>query len=217
MPSSRVEATLLVESQASGETTANTYFARLEHFQNARVIDRDLATPPGSPAEGDTYIVAASPTGAWAGKAGYLAAYFNGWIFCAPKGGFVCFVVDEKVPLMYSSVESLWFPLIDQWSATEHWTGKYRGSSKVYSKTFTFSAIAVGLTAQAHSISGLVLTEAITTQSALIAGPLSIVASGIASVLTFGFYFDATNIVLDYSGPESGSGYDIKVRVEYCR
>ncbi len=32
------------------------------------VKDRDLTTPPGSPASGDTYIPAATATGAWVGK-----------------------------------------------------------------------------------------------------------------------------------------------------
>src|SRR5258708_26399340 len=32
-----------------------------------------LATPPGSPSSGDTYVVAASPTGAWSGQANSIA------------------------------------------------------------------------------------------------------------------------------------------------
>lgn len=41
-----------------------------------------LNTPPGSPAQGDTYVLGASPTGAWAGRANCLAGYFGtGWVF----------------------------------------------------------------------------------------------------------------------------------------
>ena len=46
------------------------------------LISDDLNTPPVSPVVGDVYIIGDSPTGDWAGKAGY-AAYYNGtrWVF----------------------------------------------------------------------------------------------------------------------------------------
>jgi len=52
------------------------------------VKDHTLATPPGSPAEGDTYIVAASPTGAWTGHATHLTEWIGGaWKFYTPAEG----------------------------------------------------------------------------------------------------------------------------------
>ena len=46
------------------------------------------AAPPPSPAVGSCYIVATSPSGAWAGQAGKLAAYTSGgWRFVAPCEG----------------------------------------------------------------------------------------------------------------------------------
>ena len=46
------------------------------------LVDDGLNTPPGSPVTNDVYIVGASPTGAWAGKAGY-ATFWNGsaWVW----------------------------------------------------------------------------------------------------------------------------------------
>jgi Protein of unknown function (DUF2793) len=41
----------------------------------ATVKSRAIANPPGSPANGDAYIVAAAPTGAWAGQAGKIAVW----------------------------------------------------------------------------------------------------------------------------------------------
>lgn len=39
-------------------------------------------TPPGSPVEGDSYIVGSAPTGAWAGRANCLTTYTSGgWRF----------------------------------------------------------------------------------------------------------------------------------------
>ena len=46
------------------------------------LLDRDLAAPPGSPADGDTCLVAASPTGPWTGHAGEIAFCLDGaWRF----------------------------------------------------------------------------------------------------------------------------------------
>ena len=62
----------------------------LDTLIQCNVISMALATPPGSPADGDTYIVAASPTGAWSGKATNLArwsAVLGAWEFFSPKEG----------------------------------------------------------------------------------------------------------------------------------
>lgn len=60
--------------------------------------DKDLTTPPASPAIDDTYIVAASPTGAWSGHATHIAIW-NGstWDFYAPITDWRFFVSDELV------------------------------------------------------------------------------------------------------------------------
>ena len=46
---------------------------RLGAVVGLSVKDRDLATPPGSPADGERYLVPASASGAWAGKTGQIA------------------------------------------------------------------------------------------------------------------------------------------------
>ncbi len=54
--------------------------------------------PPATPAIGTCYIVAASPTGAWAGKSLNLAAYTaGGWRFVAPVDGVTAFVRSLSV------------------------------------------------------------------------------------------------------------------------
>lgn len=61
------------------------------------VKDRDLATPPASPVEGDSYIVAASPTGAWLGKTGQVALWDgSAWVFGVPRKGWICYIEDES-------------------------------------------------------------------------------------------------------------------------
>lgn len=49
-------------------------------------------TPPGSPSDGDVYIIGAAPTGAWAGKAGKVARWSANdgvWDFYTPKNGWM--------------------------------------------------------------------------------------------------------------------------------
>jgi lysophospholipase L1-like esterase len=83
--------------------THNEALRVLDAVVQLGVLDKDLATPPGSPAEGDRYIVAASPTGAWAGHAGSIAVWQDGaWAFHAPRAGWLAWVADEDKLYAYS-------------------------------------------------------------------------------------------------------------------
>jgi hypothetical protein len=65
--------------------------------------DKDLTTPPGSPAEGDRYIVPSGASGSWSGQTGKVASYFDGaWVFYTPAAGWYCFVTDEAILYRYS-------------------------------------------------------------------------------------------------------------------
>jgi hypothetical protein len=74
------------------------------------VKDRDLATPPGSPANGDTYIVASGGTGAWSGHDGKVVVYNTptaAWKVYTPRTGWVAFIEDEtKLSAYYGSAWS---------------------------------------------------------------------------------------------------------------
>ena len=60
------------------------------------VKDRDLTAPPGGEASGDTYIVAATATGAWAGHDGEIAVFNGtGYTFYTPRTGWVAYIEDE--------------------------------------------------------------------------------------------------------------------------
>jgi hypothetical protein len=93
--------TLLEQSQAQKEVTVNEAFYRIDALLNSGVIDKDLATPPGSPTQGDVYIVAASPTGDWAGKAKQVAYFDQIWRFIAPNEGLMLWVRDEDKRYLY--------------------------------------------------------------------------------------------------------------------
>ena len=59
---------LIDQSQAQKEVTINQALNVFDAMIGNTAISRSVAAPPISPATGDVYIVAASPTGAWAGK-----------------------------------------------------------------------------------------------------------------------------------------------------
>jgi hypothetical protein len=70
----------------------NPNFAKLEALVHLTVI-AVAATPPTTPANGDCYIVAASPTGAWVGHADDIAVYYTtgGWLYIDPAVGIRAF------------------------------------------------------------------------------------------------------------------------------
>lgn len=86
---------LVEQAQAQKEVTVNEALCRIDALLNTGAIDKDLATPPASPTAGDLYIVAGSPTGAWAGYAGKVAYYDQVWRFILPNEGLTLWVRDE--------------------------------------------------------------------------------------------------------------------------
>ncbi len=77
---------------------------RLGAVVSLSVKDRNLATPPASPVNGDRYLIPAGATGAWAGKTDQIAARVAGtWEYYAPKTGWLCFVEDEAVLSVYKT------------------------------------------------------------------------------------------------------------------
>ena len=97
----------ILAGQAQKHVTHNEALRVLDGLVQLSVKDRDLATPPGSPAEGDRYIVAASPTGAWTGWAGSVALFEDGaWLRLIPREGWLAWVADEQI--VVSRVGSAW-------------------------------------------------------------------------------------------------------------
>ena len=103
MTTPRLGAPELTAGQATPETTVNEMVRYIEAGAGHFIFkDRDLATPPGSPADGDCYLVAASGTGAWAGKDGKIAFYVNtAWEFITAIEGFTAWVNDEDAFVSY--------------------------------------------------------------------------------------------------------------------
>jgi hypothetical protein len=82
----------LAAAQAQKHVTHNEALSRLDAVVQLAVIDTTLTAPPGSPAEGDRYIVADGATGAWAGHDGEIAAFIDGaWVLVEAKPGWLAF------------------------------------------------------------------------------------------------------------------------------
>jgi len=63
-----------------------------------------LGSPPASPTVGNCYIIAASPSGAWAGHAQEIAAYTSGgWRFVAPRDGMSVYVESSGATAVHQS------------------------------------------------------------------------------------------------------------------
>lgn len=86
----------MMAGQAQKHVTYNEGLLILDTLVQLAVEDRDLADPPGSPSEGQRFIVAASPTGAWSNHENEIAVWQDGgWRFDSPQDGWLCFVGDE--------------------------------------------------------------------------------------------------------------------------
>ncbi|GAA4108338.1 DUF2793 domain-containing protein [Aminobacter aganoensis] len=87
----------IMPSQAQKHVTHNEALQAIDILVQLSVLDRHLAAPPASPAEGDRYIVAAAATGGWAGKVGQIAGWQDGaWAFHNPVRGWLAWVADEQ-------------------------------------------------------------------------------------------------------------------------
>lgn len=93
---------LLSAGQAQKEFLHNEAVQALEVLVAPTVEGPPLATPPILPARGSCYIVAASPTGAWAGKAQCLAAFTSGgWRYVMPFDGVTAYVRSTETRAIY--------------------------------------------------------------------------------------------------------------------
>jgi len=97
--------TELAESQAGKAISVNEALHRLEGVL-VRVLSATTTAEPGSPAEGDTYIVPDSATGTdWAGNDGKVAHYYGGaWKFYAPVEGLAIYSIGDAKAYRYLSI-----------------------------------------------------------------------------------------------------------------
>jgi hypothetical protein len=103
MPTPNLGLPTLVQGQAQKEITHNEALLRLDALVQTSVRSRALATPPGSPANGDRWIVPPGAGGAWAGQTDRIAFWREtAWAFFVPTNGWRVQVEDERLAVIWS-------------------------------------------------------------------------------------------------------------------
>ena len=104
---------LLAAAQAQKHVTHNEALASLDALVHLAVKERNRTTPPGSPAEGDRYLVGAGATGAFAGHDGEIALFDLGlWRFFTPGPGWRVYVEAEDRIVVFDG---------SQWHGLDHY------------------------------------------------------------------------------------------------
>ena len=92
----------ILAAQAQKHVAHNEALRLLDGLVQLSVLDRDLTAPPGSPADGDRYIVASGATGDWAGWDLNVALWTDGaWLRLPPRTGWRAWVEDEGLLLVH--------------------------------------------------------------------------------------------------------------------
>lgn len=92
--------------QAQKHVTHNEMLRILDALVMLAALDRDLSLPPPAPQDGARYIVKAPGSGAFIGKDNQIAHFVDGgWLFHPPQTGWICFVADESLLLVYDGAE----------------------------------------------------------------------------------------------------------------
>jgi len=80
-------------SQSGADVTHNLALIKLDFLVGGaiKVINSTTAAAPGSPTNGDTYLVATGGSGAFAGHDGQIALYNAGWYFFVVQVGWMIY------------------------------------------------------------------------------------------------------------------------------
>lgn len=115
-------------------------------------------TPPGSPVDGDMYIVGAAPTGAWASYAGYVAKWSSliaAWEFYLPKNGWQC--QSNSTREIYRRTGGAWEVFYQEGTWTPSFTGLTvvaGGGSVTYTGSFVKAGKSICASARVSTTGG---------------------------------------------------------------
>ena len=97
-------------NQNQKHVTHNAALSILDVLVNPKVESNALSTPPGSPGDGQCWIVGAGATGVWTGKDLQIAAWQDGaWVFYPPRTGLIAFAGNLGASLVWTG--SAWTAL----------------------------------------------------------------------------------------------------------
>jgi len=141
----------ILAGQAQKHVTHNEALRLLDALVQLAVLDRDLAAPPGSPADGARYIVASGGSGAWAGWDLNIAYWVDGaWTKLVPRAGWLAWVADESLLLAFdgaawqpfgqpTEVSDAVFSLVDNADPPKRAMFDLSGISAGQTRTFTLA------------------------------------------------------------------------------
>lgn len=93
---------LVAAAQAQKHVTVNAALAKLDALAQLRVVSAVVTTPPGGVLDGQSYIVPAGASGAWAERETQLAVFANGaWEFIQPKVGWTAWNEAEGASVTF--------------------------------------------------------------------------------------------------------------------
>jgi hypothetical protein len=93
--SARFALPLILPGQAQKEIFHNEALTRIDAALHGCVEEGPRPDPPAAPAPGQSWLVGASATGAWAGREDALASWTaGGWRFVAPVPGMLVWNLD---------------------------------------------------------------------------------------------------------------------------
>lgn len=213
---------------AANQTLANQAFDRLDQLVQMRVLDKDLATPPGSPADGAAYIVAAAATGAWSGKIGQIAYWrtaANAWAFLVPANGWQVWVDDEA--LRYERKAGAWQVMASSGSVqsiiiacSDETTALTAGAGKVTFRmpyAFTVTGVRASLTTAQTGGSILTIdineagTSILSTKLTVDNGEKTSTTADTAAVVSDSALADDAEITIDIDQVGDGTAKGLKV------
>ena len=116
------------EAQSLKYLTHNSALRILDALVQCTVIDKDLFVPPGSPSDGDTYIVGTtdSTSGDWETHDDDIAYYqSSGWIFITPLEGWMVYVQDEDIVYKFVSASAGWVAVDNDFVDLDDTPGSY--------------------------------------------------------------------------------------------
>ena len=88
---------LLAAAQAQKHVTLNEALVLLDGLTQIAVKEVNREAPPDRPEAGDRYLIAAKPSGSFAGKPNMLASFDgHAWNYTQPGPGFLIFVINEN-------------------------------------------------------------------------------------------------------------------------
>lgn len=91
------------ETQANAHILYNEFLNRFDFLSGCVPVEsRTTTAQPGSPTNGQAYLLPASSTGAsWASQDGKIAVYMDGWQFITPWAGLHIWSKAEKLEAVY--------------------------------------------------------------------------------------------------------------------